>query len=170
MRVLTKLIRSINLNRKIQRNLILIGLMSVVFVSLLARSAWTSEIILPFPCHGYQIMPAGGIGGSIGAYCEGAALCYSIDDHIGLISAFCNENAFCPLAEVANDVNVDTTSTNLRCRGIGANLWSGRIVHSFISTEGCDPGDNGTTFRFPQFENCAFLPADIPGLPPNVLF
>jgi len=137
--------------------------MGLVFISLSIRPSWASEIILVAGCTDFAIMPAG--GGGVGATCFGAALCLSSDDRIGVIGVTCRESAFCTFSTVLNDVVVDATTSKLRCRGTGVDLPSGRIVHLFISTLGCDPTDIvPLEFQFPTFFNCS-----VP-LPPGVCF
>ncbi|HEU4712051.1 MAG TPA: hypothetical protein VFS76_10830 [Pyrinomonadaceae bacterium] len=113
-------------------------------------------------------MPPG--GGGEGAWCTGHALCLSSDNHIGVLSGLCREDAWCFFTEVMNDVIVDSTATSLRCRGTAVNIFNGRIVHTLFSTDTCDPGAVPFILKIPQFENCLFLPPEIPSLPPNICF
>jgi hypothetical protein len=161
MRTLTKFIFGASRTRRILRNILLISGMSLILTSLTIRPSWASEIFAIFGCTDYFIMPPGGF--AAGALCTGVAGCLSSDNRIGIITATCWENAYCPYSSVLDDVIVDATPTRVRCRGKGVDAPSGRVVHILITTDGCDPSDAiPLEFRFPTFFNCSIpLPRDI---------
>lgn len=72
-------------------------------------------------------------------------------------------NAYCNESTVVNDVLVDASDTNLRCRGIATSLFTGMIVATYNSLSGCDPGDIPLEFETHSFENCGNLISGDPG-------
>ena len=169
MRALIDLARSLDpIERRVLRNLIVLIIMGFFWIVLVVRPSFASELLLTFPCSDHELMPAGG-GGSP-ATCEGAAVCANAEGDIGFLFLLCDEYAFCDNTPVLDDVNVNDSlgSTKLKCFGVGVNLFNGRTVHTYLATSGCERGEVAVEFSFPSFENCGFLPSEIPQLPPNV--
>ena len=160
MRLLTKVIFGASRTRRILRNVLLTSAMGLILISLPLRPSWASEIILVFGCTDVAFIPPGG-GGE--ARCTGAALCYSaVDDTLSIYTATPHENTFCGSSWVLADVSVDATPTSLRSRGAAVDSPSGRPVHVFTSSLGCDPGDLPIDFSFTTPFNCSVpLPGDV---------
>jgi hypothetical protein len=154
-------IARIFLSRTIVRNSILLVVMSVMLTALFIRPSWASEILLVFGCEDIHFTPPG--AADEGAICTGGALCYSSDDRLGMLTDTCRMHAYCNESTVVNDVLIDASSTNLRCRGVATALFTGMTVATYTSLNGCDPGDVPLEFETHSFENCGSLISYDPG-------
>lgn len=67
-------------------------------------------------------------------------------------------HAYCAGVSVLNEVEVDATTTSLRCNGVGFSLFTGLAVATYRTLQGCDPGDVPLIFQSTNFGNCGDIP------------